>query len=56
MRIKISRKEAKESNYWLRLVDIRDNVKLDEERNNLLRESTELMKILSSIMRKSESI
>lgn len=53
MRVKICRKEAKESKYWLELVDIQD-VKLEEERQKLIQEATELMMIFSSIMRKSE--
>lgn len=53
-RIKICRKESKESRYWLRLIGTDDNGKLDKERDKLVRESTELMKIFSSIMRKSE--
>ena len=52
-RIKICRKESKESIYWLRLLDILDNKDLEEERSALIKESTELMKIFSSIMRKS---
>jgi len=50
MRIKISRKEAKESIYWLNLAEpssINEGL-----RNNLVNEATELMKILSAIMRK----
>jgi len=53
MRIKISRKEAKESKFWLMLVDVGNNFDLDEERKKLIQESTELMMIFSSIMRKS---
>ncbi|MFH1180795.1 MAG: four helix bundle protein [bacterium] len=53
MRIMISRKEAKESQYWLQLADTHENVILEKERQNLARESTELMMIFSSIMRKS---
>ena len=54
MRIKISRKEAKESRYWLQLVDVQSgNISLEEERKSLLQEATELMMILSAIMRKS---
>jgi len=52
-RIKICRKEAKESSYWLSLVDTSDSEKLNDERMLLLKESTELMKIFSAIMRKS---
>lgn len=54
MRIKISRKESKETRYWLRLLDIGDDGRLAEERDKLVQESTELMKILASILRKSE--
>jgi len=54
MRIKISRKEAKESRYWLQLIDVQNSdVSLEEERKSLLQEATELMMIFSSIMRKS---
>ncbi|MCX6731901.1 MAG: four helix bundle protein [Candidatus Parcubacteria bacterium] len=53
MRIKISRKESKESSFWLMLVDIGDNKDLEKERQDLLKETTELMMIFSSIMRKS---
>lgn len=52
MRVKISRKEAKETRYWLQLIDTNLAPKLEEERRYLLNESTELMKILSAIMRK----
>ena len=53
MRIKISRKEAKESKYWLSLVDVGDDNDLENERQQLIKESSELMMIFSSIMRKS---
>lgn len=52
MRIKISRKEAKESTFWLKLLSVSDN--LEAERVRLTKESTELMKILSAILRSSE--
>lgn len=54
MRIKISRKEAKESNFWLQLISTGDNTTLERERTKLLRESLELMKIFGSIVRTSE--
>jgi four helix bundle protein len=52
MRIRISRKEAKEARYWLNLI----NVEKDDEtkRQELIKEATELMMILSAIMRKSQ--
>lgn len=53
MRIKISRKEAKESRYWLNLIDTNGNNKLDLEMVELVKEATELMMIFGSIVRKS---
>ncbi len=54
MRIKISKKESKESRYWLILSepDYRDN-NCDQEKKALAKESTELMKIFGSILEKS---
>ena len=54
LRIKIARKEAKESRYWLRLLDTCDDLELDQELAGLIQESTELLKILSSILQKSQ--
>ena len=54
MRTKISRKEAKESRYWLRLFDISNDNDLEDERQSLIKEATELMNIFGSIIRKSE--
>ena len=53
MRIKISRKESKESRYWLRLVDISDDEELRKERDSLIREATELMNIFGAILQNS---
>ena len=53
MRIKICRKEAKESRYWLRLVDTHDITALENERKDLEKEATELMNIFGAILRKS---
>lgn len=53
MRIKICRKEAKESRYWLKLIGCDKN--LDDERNRLIQESTELMKIFGAILEKTNS-
>jgi len=53
IRIKICRKEAKESKYWLLLIDVYNNQKLEKERQELTKEATELMMIFNSIMRKS---
>jgi hypothetical protein len=54
MRIKICRKEAKESRYWLRLVDLHKEIELENDRKGLEREATELMNTFGSILRKSE--
>ncbi len=52
MRIKICRKEAKETCYWLKLLEITD-ASLSNNRDRLLQEATELMKIFGSIVSKS---
>ena len=54
MRIRISRKESKETRYWLRLVDIHEDAALDAERNKLVQEGTELMRIFGAILQNSE--
>jgi len=54
MRIKICRKEAKESRYWLKLIDTQENAALDHSRNSLVNEATELMNIFGSIVRSAE--
>lgn len=52
MRIKICRKEAKESIYWLKLIETKTE---DENKKTILiREATELMKIFGSIVVKTE--
>jgi four helix bundle protein len=52
MKIKICRREAKESRYWLRLIDTDGRLEGDQAR--LLDEADELMKIFGAIVRKSE--
>src|SRR6266404_3244683 len=52
MKIKICRREAKESRYWLRLIDT--DGKLERDQAQLLNEAQELMKIFGAIVRKSE--
>jgi len=51
MRIKICRKEVKESIYWLKLIEIKDN-NAEKQRQSLIAESTELLKIFASIVEK----
>jgi four helix bundle protein len=50
--MKISRKEAKESRYWLRLLDLESRPVLETERTALVQESLELMHIFNAIIRK----
>jgi len=52
MRIKICRKEANETQYWLKLIVADDE--LDKERAFLLGESIELTKIFGAILEKSK--
>lgn len=53
MRMKISRKEAKETCYWLKLVDTGNDQNLEKDRLYLLDEATQLLKIMSSIILKA---
>jgi four helix bundle protein len=54
MRIKICRKEAKESSYWLKLVSI-NNEESEKKQGNLIQESVELTKIFGAILEKTDS-
>lgn len=51
MRVRISRKEAKESCYWIKPLVVPDSLAANQA--DLLQEGTEVMKILSSIIEKS---
>lgn len=53
MRIKICRKECKESNYWLKLVETKDD-NCEAERQKLANEAIELMKIFNAILEKKK--
>ncbi|MDO8668618.1 MAG: four helix bundle protein [bacterium] len=52
MRVKICRKEAKETIYWLKLIDDSNIVNLSNENKLLILEATELMKIFGAILEK----
>lgn len=54
VRIKISRKESKESRFWLNLLDLNKDLNLEEKREKLVQESTELLKIFSAILKNSK--
>jgi len=53
-RIKICRKEAKESRYWLRLIDTDSSEVLQKQSQKLTKESQELMNIFGAILHKSQ--
>ena len=54
MRFRISRKEAKECQLWLRLVNVGENQDIDAERKRLRQEAHELKLIFTSIIKKLE--
>ena len=54
MRIRISRKEAKESAFWLRLINETNSLNNGDDVQKLIQEANELKKILSSILAKSK--
>jgi len=54
MRIKISRKEAKESEYWLKLIHETNELKNADEAKSLILEANELKKIFSAIAENSK--
>ena len=53
-RIKICRKESKESRFWLLLLDCEEKQDSEKERQSLAQEATELMKIFGSMVRGKE--
>jgi four helix bundle protein len=53
MRVKICRKEAKESRYWLKLTEVNDE-DAETQRQLLIQEATELMKIFGAILEKAK--
>jgi four helix bundle protein len=54
MRVKICRKEAKETQYWLQLIELNNSNELNKERSVLLQEAKELTKIFGAILEKSK--
>ena len=54
-KVRISLKETRESNYWLKVLKgVNANEKLNQEINNLIKESQELKNILGSICAKTK--
>ncbi len=54
MRIKNSRKESKESAFWMRLIYETNDLNNKNEAKKLFQEATELTKIFSSIVEKTK--
>ncbi len=54
MRVKICRKEAKESRFFLRLLDVGGDDGVESTRTALIQEATELTNIFGAIVRKTE--
>lgn len=54
MRVKICRKEAKESGFWLRLIKETNSDGFHKEADELMNEAGQLRKIFSTIIQKSK--
>lgn len=52
-RIKVCRKESKESRFFLRLLDVGSRVEMEEERSELADEAMQLLKIFGKILSNS---
>ena len=55
-RVKTARKEARESWLWLRLSDTENRADLDREREKLVLEANELVRILSAIAKQDDTM
>ena len=54
-RVRICRKESKESRLWLKLIDINNHQILNDLRQKLIQETIELTKIFGAILEKAKS-
>jgi len=54
LRVKIARKEAKESRLWLRLCEVGEERASEDDRQKLIAEAVELGKIFGSILAKTK--
>ncbi len=54
MRIKICKKESRESRFWLRLIFIDSDAEIQKVREELIQEAAELASIFGAIIRKFE--
>jgi four helix bundle protein len=55
LRIKICRKEAKESRFWLRILRLDNSLNLEQTRQELIQEAFELTKIFGKIIQNKSS-
>jgi len=54
-RLKVCRKESKESIHFLGLIELFEDKELEQERDELIDEATQLIKIFSSMIKKLDS-
>jgi four helix bundle protein len=54
-RIKLCRKESRESGLWLRLIDLAGGVPMEIDRSRLTKEADELKRIFASIAAKDDT-
>ncbi|MFA5069947.1 MAG: four helix bundle protein [Patescibacteria group bacterium] len=54
LRLKICRKEAKESRLWLRLAEVGNDAASNKTKNELIQEAMELTRIFGAILEKSK--
>ena len=50
-RVRVTRKETKETKYWLNLINVEPDEKIQTERHKLIQESNELIKIFTQILK-----
>lgn len=55
MKVRTSRREAKETRYWLRLVDVQDSSLRIQEQEELVEEAQEFVRILSAMIKSFEN-
>ena len=53
LRLKICRKEAKESRYWLGLLEVNDDT-IEKKKQTLIQEATEPLRIFNAIIEKQK--
>ena len=56
MRVKIAKKEARESHYWLQVIDTGTSENLEMQRQLLTKEADELTRILGAMVRNASQI